>query len=115
MNYDDKKVICMTTVYSTPTLVMNIKRQFFAEILAQPRRKCIEYRDLSKYWEVRLENVGKPPFNLHLRNEYNPPIPEAIVRVIKVVRRKKSKTIELHLGRVLLVKHWNRKKECPTK
>ncbi len=105
----------MTTVYSTPTLDMNIKRQFFADILAQPRRKYIEYRDMSKYWEVRLENVGKPPFNLHLRNGYNPPVPEATVRVIKVVRRNSSGTIELHLGKVLSVKYWDRKKECPTK
>ena len=105
----------MPTAYSTPTLVMNIKRQFFAAILAQPRRKCIEYRDMSKYWEARLEKVGKPPFNLSLLNGYNPPVPEATVRVTKVVRRKKSKTIELHLGKVLLVKHWDRKKECPTR
>lgn len=94
---------------------MNIKRQFFAEILAQPRRKDIEYRDMGTYWETRLENAGKPPFNLHLRNGYNPPIPEAIIRVIKVVRSKKDKQIKLYLGKVLSVKHWDRKKERPTR
>ncbi len=105
----------MATKYSTLTLVVNIQRQFFADILAQPCRKDIEYRDLTEYWERRLEKVGKPPFNLRLLNGMTPPVPEATVRVIKVVRRKSSNTIELHLGRVLAVKYWDRKKECPTK
>ncbi len=105
----------MVTKYSTPTLVVNIKRQFLADILAQPCRKCIEYRDMTEYWERRLAKVGKPPFNLHLLNGYNPPIPEATIRVTKVIRRKKSETIELHLGKVLSVKHWDQKKEHPTK
>jgi hypothetical protein len=104
----------MTTKYSTPTLVVNIKRQFFADILAEPRRKYIEYRDLSEYWERRLARVGKPPFNLRLLNGMTPPVPEATVRVTKVIRRKSSKTIELHLGNVLSITHWDRKKECPT-
>ena len=103
----------MAAKYSTPTLVVNIKRQFFADILAQPRRKVIEYRSISDYWESRLEKVGKPPFNLRLLNGMTPPLPEATVRVIKVVRSKKSQEIELHLGKVLSVKHWDRKKERP--
>jgi hypothetical protein len=105
----------MVTKYSTPTLVVNIKREFFADILALPRRKWIEYRDLSEYWESRLENVGKPPFNLRLLNGMTPPVPEATVRVMKVVRKKKDNRFELHLGRVLSVKHWDRKKEWPIK
>ena len=105
----------MVTKYLTPTLVANIKRQYFADIVALPSRKHIEYREMSEYWERRLANVGKPPFHLRLLNGMNPPVPEATVRVIKVVRRKKSKTIELHLGRVLAVKNWDRKKECPIK
>ena len=58
----------MATKYSTPTLVVNIKRQFFAEILAKPPRKIVEYRKMKEYWERRLEKVGKPPFNLRLLN-----------------------------------------------
>ncbi len=105
----------MANKYSVPTLVVNIKRQYFADILAQPRRKDIEYRDMSEYWERRLEKVGKPPFNLRLLNGMTPPIPEATIRVTKVIRRKGTKTIELHLEKVLSVKHWNRKEERPTK
>jgi hypothetical protein len=105
----------MATIYSTPTLVVNIEREPFADILSLPRRTHIAYRDMSEYWERRLKNVGKPPFNLRMLNGVTPPVPEATVRVIKVVRRKKSKTIELHLGKVLSVKHWDRKKERPIK
>jgi hypothetical protein len=103
----------MVTKYSTPTLVVNIKRQYFAAILARPRRKFVEYRDMTEYWERRLEKVGKPPFNLRLLNGMTPPVPEATVRVIRIVRRTSTETIELHLGRVLAVEHWDRKKECP--
>jgi hypothetical protein len=105
----------MNDKYSKPTLVVNIRRQFFAAILAQPRQKSIEYRDLTDYWERRLARVGKAPFNLRLLNGMTPPVPEATVRVTKVVRKKITKTIELHLGEVLDVKHWNRRKECPKK
>lgn len=105
----------MTTKYSTPTLVVNIKRQYFADILAQPRRQHIGHRGLKDYWERRLEKVGKPPFNLRLLNGMTPPVPEATVRVTKAVRRKSTKTIELYLGNVLSVKHWDRKKKRPAK
>jgi hypothetical protein len=94
---------------------VNIKREYFAAILAQPPRKRIEYRDMGDYWEGRLQKVGKPPFTFCLLNGMTPPVPEATVRVTKVIRRQKSKTIELHLGKVLSVKYWDRKKECPTK
>jgi hypothetical protein len=103
------------TKYTKPTLVVNIKREFFAAILSQPRRKSIEYRDMTDYWESRLEKVGPAPFNLRLLNGMTPPIPEATVIVTKVVRRKSTKTIELHLGKVISVKHWDRKKEMPKK
>ncbi len=103
----------MSTSYSTPTLVMNIKREYFAAILALPRRKTIEYREDSSYWRLRLAKVGSAPFNLRLLNGMQPPVPEATIRVVKVVR--KAKEIQLHLGRVLEVRHWNRAKERPTK
>lgn len=105
----------MTKKYSKPTLVVNIKRQFFADILAVPRRKHIEYRDMSAYWERRLEKVGKPPFNIRILNGMTPPVPEATVRVTKVVRKTGSGIIELHLGEVVSVKHWDRRRECPIK
>lgn len=103
------------TKYTKPTLVVNIKREFFAAILSQPRRKSIEYRDMTEYWESRLEKVGPVPFNLRLLNGMTPPVPEATVVVTKVVRKKSTKTIELHLGKVVEVHHWDRKREIPGK
>jgi len=109
----EREIVNKKQTYSVPTLVITINRQPFADILALLRRKCIEYRDMTEYWETRLKNVGKPPFNMRMRNGYAKNAPEATVRVTKVVRRKSKKYIELHLGRVLEVKRWDRKKERP--
>jgi hypothetical protein len=42
-----------------------------------------------------------------------PPVPEATITVEKVVKRKSSRQLELHLGKVRAVKHWDRKRERP--
>lgn len=97
-----------------PALVMNIKRQYFAAILSQPRRKKVEYRSMSRHWLRRLEKVGRPPFNLRLLNGMLPPVPEATIRVTKVVRNRRARELQFHLGRVLSVKNWDRAKEAPT-
>jgi len=76
----------MTIIFLTPTLIVNINRQYFADILAQPRRQHLEHREMKPYWERRLAKVGEPPFNLRLLNGMTPPVPEATVRVTKVVR-----------------------------
>jgi len=99
--------------YSASTLVMNIKREFFAAILSRPRRKAVEYRNLTDYWLNRLNRVGPAPFNLRLLNGMLPPVPEATVRVEKVVIDKRSNVIELHLGKVIEIVHWDRKSEQP--
>jgi hypothetical protein len=96
-----------------PTLVMNIKREFFAAILSQPSRKKVEYRTLSDYWLKRLEKVGPAPFNLRLLNGMLPPVPEATLVVEKVVLSEDQGEIELHLGKILSVSHWDRKQEKP--
>ena len=58
----------MTEKYASPTLVVNIKREYFAAILAVPRRKRVEYRRMIHYWIRRLEYVGPAPFNLRMLN-----------------------------------------------
>ncbi len=90
----------------------NIERKPFADILAIPRRKDIEYREKKDYWLLRLAKVGPAPFDLRLLNGMTPPVPEATVRVVKVVVTRNE--IRLHLGRVLEVKNWDRKRERPT-
>jgi hypothetical protein len=93
---------------------MNIQREFFADILALPTRKRIEYRQMSDYWLRRLEKVGPPPFNLRLLNGMLPPVPQATVELVRVVKDPARGELRLHLGRVLEVKYWDRKRECPT-
>ena len=105
----------MKSPYSSPTLVMNIKRRFFAAILSVPRRKRVEYRKNSLYWRRRLARVGRPPFNLRFLNGMTPPIPEATVRVVRVVHNRRGRELEFHLGRVLDIRHWNRARERPAR
>jgi hypothetical protein len=107
--------VWMTKQFSKPTLVMNIKREWFAAILAQPPRKKVEYRSLSGYWLGRLEKVGASPFRIRLLNGMNPPVPEATIQVTKVIKNRRTREIELHLGKVIEVKHWDRRKETPTR
>jgi hypothetical protein len=45
----------MSKSYTVPTLVMNIKREYFAAILSVPRRKHVEYRGDTTYWRNRSE------------------------------------------------------------
>jgi hypothetical protein len=96
-----------------PTVTMNIAREWFADILAIPRRKDIEYRAMSPFWERRLAGVGNGPFKLRLLNGMLPPVPEALIVVELLERDEDVGEFRLHLGRVLSVKHWDRKNECP--
>jgi hypothetical protein len=97
-----------------PTVTMNIKRPYFAAILSIPRRKKIEYREMKPYWETRLKPVLNQRFKLRLLNGMTPPVPEATVMVEKIVRDYRNRVFQLHLGRGLEVKQWDRKMERPT-
>jgi hypothetical protein len=100
---------------TSPQLVMNIERKWFAEIVAKPPRKTVEYRDLSDYWLRRLAKVGKAPFELRLLNGMRQPVPEVIVLVTKVIKNRSAGQIEFHLGRVIKVKNWDRRSQRPTR
>lgn len=92
------------------TLTMNIKRQFFAAIVAGTKR--IEYRRMSPFWKRRIEPLT-PPFKLRLLNGMTPPIPEAVVNVRRVARDRVAREYRLHLGRVVSVKRWDRRAQRP--
>ena len=98
-----------------PTVTMNIARCWFADILAIPRRKDIEYPYMSPFWERRLERVGDRPFKLRLLNGMLAPVPEALIMVDHLERDEDLGEFRLHLGRVLSVKYWDRKRECPSR
>ncbi len=96
-----------------PILTMNIARKWFVAILARPRRKSIEYRKMSPFWERRLAAVGDGRFKPRLLNGMLPPMPEALILVDRLERDDRLAEFRLHLGRVLSVKHWDRDRECP--
>lgn len=90
------------------TLTMNIKREWFAAIVAGS--KPVEYRRMSAFWKRHIEPLT-PPFKLRLLNGMLPPVPEATVVVTKVGRVNGE--YHLHLGKVLAVKHWDRRRQMP--
>jgi len=97
------------------TITTTLKREFFAAIVDGSKK--IEYREIKPYWTLRLRRV-KTPFRLVLRNGMSPPIPVLTVRIDRIVPRPKGKVrrgaYQLHIGRVLKVEHWDRKRKRPT-
>ena len=97
------------------TITTTLKREWFAKIV--DRTKRIEYREIKPYWTSRLKKV-KTPFRLVLRNGMDHPIPVLTVRIDRIVPSPMGKarkgTYALHIGRVLKVEHWDRKKKRPT-
>ena len=91
-------------------ITTTLKREFFAAIVDGTKR--VEYRAIKPYWTRRLEGT-EVPFVLVLRNGMRPPVPVLTVRVDRVVRNSRSGWFELHIGRVIKVEHWDRKKSRP--
>ena len=54
-------------------------------------------------------------FKLRLLNGMTPPVPQVTIMVEKVVRDYRNRVFQLHLGEVLEVKNWDRKREKPIK
>src|SRR5262245_9113368 len=91
-------------------LTTTIKRQWLREIVA--RRKKVEYRDIKKYWTDRLNKV-RTPFLLRLINGMVASTPEVTVRINRVRKNARSGNYELHIGRIVKVRHWDRRRERP--
>jgi len=90
------------------TLTMNIEREYFARIVA--KKKLYESRQQSYFWKQRIEPLSVP-FKLRLLNGMTPPVPEAVVVVTYVTRYDGE--YQLHLGKVLSVRHWDARKQLP--
>ena len=91
-------------------ITTTLKRQWFAEIVAG--RKRVEYREIKPYWTKRLKSV-RVPFKLVLRNGMNPPVPVLTVRIDRIRTDQRNREYALHIGRVLRVEHWDRRKMRP--
>jgi hypothetical protein len=88
-----------------------IKREWLREIAAG--RKQVEYREIKPYWTRRLSEV-EAPFLLRLINGMEAKAPEITVVVQRVRRNARSGCFELHLGKVIDLRHWDLKRERPT-
>jgi hypothetical protein len=89
---------------------MNIERRWFKAIVDGTKK--VEYREIKPFWTKRIEPL-KVPFQLRLLNGMLPPVPEAVVEVTRVVRDDARQEYQLHLGKVLGVKNWDRKAGKP--
>jgi hypothetical protein len=96
------------------TITTTLKREPFAEIVDGWKR--VEYREIKPYWTSRLSRVNTP-FRLVLRNGMDHPVPVLTVRIDRIVPSPKGKarrgTYALHIGRVLKVEHWDKKRKKP--
>ena len=92
------------------TLTTTINREFLREIVAG--RKTVEYRELKPYWDGRLSKVSAP-FLLRLINGMSAKAPEVTVTVQQVVKNARAQQYELHLGKVVDVRNWDRGREQP--
>ena len=93
-------------------LTTTIERSWLAEIIAGTKRT--EYRELKAYWTRRLSRVGRP-FELRLINGMQKNAPEVTVLITRVTRNPRERYYALHIGRVLGWKHWDRRRQRPTR
>ena len=85
-------------------LHLNLRREFFAAIVAKTKR--IEYRDRTAYWKARLENRRYDV--ICFRNGYASNAPEMRVEW-RGVRRYGTGRIgyyAIHLGRIFKIERW---------
>lgn len=75
-------------------------------------RKKVEYREIKPYWEKRQGDI-QVPFHLRLINGMSPVAPEVTVEVTRVVRDRRGGTFSLHLGKIIRLKNWDRRREEP--
>lgn len=91
-------------------ITTTIKREWLAQIIAGTKR--IEYRRIKPYWTKRFEKVSVP-FELRLLNGMNPPVPEVMVLIHKIVKDRRAREFRLHIKEVLGFKHWDKRRQKP--
>jgi hypothetical protein len=92
------------------TITTTIRREPLRDIVAG--RKRVEYREIKPYWDCRLAAVACP-FKMRLINGMTPNRPEVTVQIDRIRRNGATGQYELHIGRVLATRNWDRKRECP--
>jgi hypothetical protein len=93
-------------------IATTIQRQWLREIVSG--RKRVEYRDIKPYWTRRFAAI-RAPFLLRLINGMQSNAPEVTVVVRRVRKNTRSGNFQLSLGRIVDVRHWDRKREEPAR
>jgi hypothetical protein len=93
-------------------ITTTIKREWLRKIAAG--RKTVEYREIKPYWTDRLLKV-KVPFHLRLINGMQRKVPEVTVRIDRVRKNSRIGEYELHIGKIVEVHNWDRKREQPSR
>jgi hypothetical protein len=106
-----RKTFSTPSLDSMEQLTTTIQREWLREIIA--RRKTVEYREIKPYWTERLEKVQRP-FLLRLINGMTARAPEVTVQIDRVRKNVASGNYELHIGRVVEVRNWNKRGESPS-
>ena len=94
------------------SVTTTIRREPLRQIVAGTKRT--EYREIKPYWTRRLSTV-ETPFFLRLINGMQPKAPEVTVLIDRIRRDVQSGHFELHIGKVVKVRYWNRKREQPAR
>ncbi|MGA2178060.1 MAG: ASCH domain-containing protein [Verrucomicrobiota bacterium] len=87
-------------------LHLNLHREWFA-VVAE-RKKRIEYRKQTPYWQRRLE--GRKYDFIQFRNGYATKAPVMLVEFLGVRKYGKGRSgyYAIRLGRILKIKHWRK-------
>jgi hypothetical protein len=93
-------------------ITTTIQRQWLREIAA--RRKRIEYREIKPYWSRRFSKVNVP-FVLRMINGMDRKAPEITVLIKRVRKNSRSGYFELHIGKILNLRHWDVRQQRPTR
>jgi hypothetical protein len=91
-------------------ITTTIERQWLAQIIAGTKK--IEYRQIKTYWTKRFERVSLP-FELRLLNGMHRPVPEVTVLIHKNTKDRRADEYQLHIKKILSLKHWDKRRKKP--
>ena len=91
-------------------LTTTIKREWLQQIVAG--EKQVEYREIKPYWTRRLDGI-QCPFLLRLINGMVGNAPEVTVRIDRIQENRRTGNYELHIGRVVEIRHWDKRRASP--
>lgn len=91
-------------------ITTTIKRPYLAQIINGTKK--IEYREMKPYWKKRLRSISIP-FVLRLINGMQIKAPEVTLIIKKIRKNTVDEVYELHIGKIVNFKNWNKKKGCP--